>query len=173
MNAKQNPSLTNTGRFFSSGVVAVAFLLGLQAQPLLASDQVPFRASFSTLSETEFVPPGTFVVTVIGDGKALHMGKTSSFTIGTITPTGLTTATGASTATVTAANGDQIVFENTFAGGFAGVAFVFEGTYTVVGGTGRFAGVTGSGRMVGFSRLSDSVGEFQYIGTISSPGSAN
>lgn len=161
----------NARRFFSSGILAVALLLGLQAQPLLAGDRVPFRASFSTLSETAFVPPATFVVTVIGDGRALHMGKTSSFTLGTITPTGPTTATGASTATVTAANGDQIVFENVFAGGLVGGTFFFEGSYTVLGGTGRFAGATGSGRMVGWSGPA-AAGEFEYIGTISSPGSA-
>ena len=176
MNTNQSSFLTNTGRFFSSGILAVTLLLGLQVQPLLAGDQVPFRATFSTVSESVFVPPSSFAVTVIGEGKALHMGKTSSFTIGTITPTGQTTATGASTATVTAANGDQIVFENTFAGGFVGDAFVFEGSYTVLRGTGRFAGVTGSGRMVGFSRTfgpAVGTGEFNYLGTISSPGSAD
>jgi hypothetical protein len=50
----------------------------------------------------------------------------------------------------------------------------FEGTYEVTGGTGRFAGATGSGMLIGsavFTGPNNGVGSFTVTGTISSPGS--
>ena len=49
---------------------------------------------------------------------------------------------------------------------------IFKGTYTVVGGTGRFAGASGSGSLEGnatFTSPAGGVGEFTLSGTISSP----
>jgi hypothetical protein len=51
---------------------------------------------------------------------------------------------------------------------------MFDGGYTVAGGTRRFYGATGSGALAGsaiFTGPNNGVGSFSVAGTISSPGS--
>jgi hypothetical protein len=78
---------------------------------------------------------------LVGTGEATHLGRftlTSDFTVDT------TTGIGSGTAIWTAASGDQIF---TTSAGQAVIAFpvaTITETHTITGGTGRFAGASGS-----------------------------
>ena len=67
--------------------------------------------------------------------------------------------------TFTAANGDQLF------GTMEGAATLPEvqGTFEITGGTGRFAGVTGSGTFWGWSDGSGSNDLISYTGTLTKP----
>jgi hypothetical protein len=81
------------------------------------------------------------------------------------------TATGpviTSSTTYTAANGDQLF--TTFSGtGTLPVNGIvsYSGTETVTGGTGRFAGATGSFLRAGTVTIATSTGQFETSGTLS------
>ena len=139
--------------------------------PAVAADQVPFNASFTTEFTTEFVPPFYLRVFVTGQGNASHMGRTSAVTTDQLI--NLQDGSGTATYTLTAANRDTVVVaisaQNTNIPG----GVMFAGDYTVSGGTGRFAGATGSGSIAGsalFTGPNNGVGSFTLVGTISSPG---
>ena len=136
-----------------------------------AGKLVPFRASFDTVFQLNSPPP-ILNVTVQGEGIGLHVGKSSTFTTNQVT----NVITGASTAnyTVIAANGDTLSFEDDFITLPTSTGVTFEGTYTIIGGIGRFSGATGSGTVTGsadFTGANVGVGQFTFDGTISSPGS--
>jgi hypothetical protein len=105
---------------------------------------VPFRGRLEASEETDFASmPGFALVDLRGTGTATHLGKYTlegDFTVNT------STLAGAGTLTFTAANGDvltaTVVAQATPTPGFTG-ATVVE-TATITGGTGRFAGATGS-----------------------------
>ena len=158
-------------RFSSAAglVLAVVVVLGLSG-PVAAGEQVPFKGSLGGDVERTFIPgnPPRVLVEVEGTGKATHLGR-FTFTAPHFVNPATRTATGSYQ--FTAANGD-IVFADftgqaTPIGG--GVLYIVE-TATVTGGTGRFAGATGSFVV---ERLYDTVagttvGSFE--GTISTPG---
>jgi hypothetical protein len=133
---------------------------------------VPFRAAFITEFESVVNFPIAHI-SVIGQGGALHMGATKAVT--TDQAVNLITGEGTATYTLTAANDDTVVLSLEVQTTFVSMSEVtFEGSYTVAGGTGRFAGATGSGSLTGsatFTGPSNGVGEFAVTGTISSPGS--
>ena len=151
-------------------VLTVLAVLGL-AGPVAAGEQVPFKGRYEGSFTRTPIPgtPNAHVVTV-GTGEATQLGHFSFDFQGTVKPA-LPTET---SYTFTAANGDKV-----FAAGIArntllpnGLHHVEE-TATITGGTGRFAGATGS--FIG-ERLRDIVtGEVIgfFDGTISSPGSGN
>ena len=94
-------------------------------------------------------PGALFRVTITGTCRLTHLGRTEQVAVEDVFagPGGLTLA---GTSTYTAADG------STFATAFSGPvqqtgpnAVTFEGTETVVGGTGRFAGATGSTHFAG------------------------
>ena len=94
-------------------------------------------------TETGTPQPGTPIVVrrLEGEGIASHLGRFT--TVGNIT-LNLATASGTGTVSYTAANGD--VLNGTSIGQAvitAGIATVTE-TVTIIGGTGRFAGATGT-----------------------------
>lgn len=175
MNAKQHFALTNIGRFFASGILAVTLLLAILVQPLLADDQVPFRGRFSVMADSTFVPPFFLNSTVTGGGQAQHMGKSSL--LGIDIEINLVTQEVKGFYAMTAANGDQPVVYTEQSGTYLDeFTVLFEGNWTVVSGTGRFAGATGGGGMSGwlvFTNHEDDpgIGENEFKGTISSPGS--
>jgi hypothetical protein len=148
-----------------------AFTLAFAPQSARAGDQVPFRAAFITEFESVVDSPIAHI-SVIGQGEALHMGATTAVT--TDQAVNLITGEATATYTLTAANGDTIVLELEFQVTFLLPELTFEGSYTVAGGTGRFAGATGSGSLRGsatFTGPNNGVGDFTVAGTISSPGS--
>jgi hypothetical protein len=135
--------------------------------PASARDQVPFRASFSTEVEIEFVYP-FFYISVTGHGNASHMGATTAVTDNQVV--NVIDGTATATYTLTGANGDTVVLDMIFQTTFLpDNAVTFEGTYTVIGGTGRFYGATGSGDLAGSAIATGpntAIGSFSVAGTI-------
>jgi hypothetical protein len=122
--------------------VLAAFLvaLSLNAPALAAGQQVPFKGrSSGVVTVTDVSYP--FVTThVVGEGEATHLGH-FTLTAEAVVDVSLPGAPAAGSWTLTAANGDQLF-----------VTFVAigidpthgHGDFTIVGGTGRFQGATGS-----------------------------
>jgi hypothetical protein len=107
---------------------------------------VPFwsKGSAGSLQIAGGPPPAPLFVTVSAEGRATHLGHYSSSATFVVTFTSPTTAVFDGDGAFTAANGDQLDFEYSgdfFPGPVPGGA----GSYEIVGGTGRFAGATGSG----------------------------
>ncbi len=136
----------------------------------VAGQRVSFKAAFVTAFNAIPVPDTPFMhISVVGAGNSSHMGTTTAATDNQM----VNLLTGASTATYTliGANGDSLVVEMEFQTTFLSPTEVsFQGSYTVKSGTGRFAGVVGSGALEGSaSTLSQTggAGDFSLIGTIS------
>ena len=156
-------------RFNSAASLALAILVVLSlAGPAAAGQQVPFKGSLEgDVTVTPLAPP-FLQVDVEAMGKATHLGQ---FTLDIPHIVNRTTRTAVGTYEFTAANGDTVFAEFT---GIAtptsvpGVLYIEE-TATITGGTGRFAGATGSFLS---ERLYDrvagtTIGSFE--GTISTP----
>ena len=104
--------------------------------------QVPLRGTFTAADQGVVVPP-SLLVQGTGDGNATHLGR---FTMSFSAVADLATPTATGTFTFTAANGDHLFV--TFVGNAAetiepGVVSFTE-TLTIVGGTRRFVGATGT-----------------------------
>ena len=127
-------------------VVALLLAILLVSTTLAAASArkpLPLKGSIEAL-ETYRVSGPTMFVTATGSGEATHLGRyTVTYEVQVDLPTG--TGTGLS-AQYVAANGDRLFAEG------SGQAtptedpsvFVVVETYTITGGTGRFAGATGS-----------------------------
>jgi hypothetical protein len=136
-------------------------------RPVAAGDQVPFKGSFDGVVTHAAVDPQTDAVLVEATGNATQLG---AFAVSVPHLVNTPTRMAAGTYEFTAANGDTITARFT---GVAnptatpGVIAIVE-TATITGGTGRFAGATGSfitERL--FDRIAGTTtGSFQ--GTISS-----
>ena len=164
----------------------VLMTLALLAAPLLAQakDLVPVKGTFDTIHQDTFgfdplLGPIVSVI-VTGEGNISHLGKTTAFTddqLG-ILASGLLSAT----YTLTAANGDTLVLWLIGPSEFdvAAQSVTFSGAATVLGGTGRFAGATGTGTFSGWATFDEPFGlptnqgpgAFTLDLNISSPGAA-
>ena len=93
--------------------------------------------------ETGTPQPGTPIVVrhLEGEGTASHLGR---FTVVADFTLNLATASGGGTATYTAANGDVLTATVTGQAVVGGGMAVVTETVTITGGTGRFAGATGT-----------------------------
>ncbi len=152
----------------ASLALAVVVVLGL-AGPVAAGEQVPFKGSFEgDVTVTPLAPPFLSVL-VDATGNATQLGQ---FTLDIPHVVNRAAMTAVGTYEFTAANGDTLFAVFT---GIAtptavpGVLYIEE-TATITGGTGRFAGATGSFLS---ERLYDriagtTIGSFE--GTISAPG---
>jgi len=158
--------------FTASLALAALTILGL-ARPAAAGEQVPFKGTLEGSFTVIPVPPPSINRVLEATGHATQLGDfTYDFphTVGrSVTPA---TATG--TATFTAANGDQVFasISGEATPVAPGVLLVVE-LGTILGGTGRFEGASGSFVM---ERLIDAINlttEGSFDGTISSPGSSN
>jgi hypothetical protein len=157
----------NRSRLAAGLALAVLGVLAL-AGPAAAGDQVPFKGSLGgDVTVTPLAPPSLYV-DVEATGNATHLGK---FTLDVPHAVNAANGTAIGTYEFTAANGDKLYA--TFTGvatptATPGVLYIEE-TATITGGTGRFAGATGS---FVSERLYDriagtTVGSFE--GTISKP----
>jgi hypothetical protein len=100
----------------------------------------PFKGSAQALESSDLQFP-TLFVEASGSGNATHLGL---FTYTYEATVNLPTSTSVGTARFIAANGDTILAEFTGQGHPTGhTSFIVE-TFTITGGTGRFAGATGS-----------------------------
>jgi len=158
-------------RFISASTVAlvVIAMLGLAGQAL-AGDQVPFKGSLEGLVTRSGAPP-VVSVDIEGHGAASQLGR---FAVSIPHSVNVVTRIATGEYLFVAANGDTLTA--TFTGAAAPTAdpnvLAIVEDATITGGTGRFAGATGSFRV---ERLYDTVagttaGSFE--GSVSSPGSA-
>ncbi len=154
--------------FAASLALALLVILGL-ASPVAAGEQVPFKGSLEgDVTVTPLTPPFVSVL-VEATGNATQLGQ---FTVAIPHVVNRATRTASGSYEFTAANGDTLTADFTGTAvptATPGVLYIEE-TATITGGTGRFAGATGSFTT---ERLYDTVagttvGSFE--GTISSPG---
>lgn len=154
-------------------LLAAVTLLAFAPQSARATGEKPFHANFTTQVETVVEFPFLHV-TVNSRGQATYMGRTTAFTDDQLV--NLIDGSGTATYTLTGANGDTLVLALVVpVGGTINVdgGVIFSGSYTIIGGTGRFNGATGSGVFGGtglFLTETDGIGAFAVAGTISSAG---
>ena len=156
-------------RYSSAAGLALATLvvLGL-AGPAAADEQTPFKGGFEgDVTHTPLIPPFDSVL-VEAAGEATHLGR---FTLDIPHVVNRTTRMAIGTYEFTAANGDTLIAEFT---GIAtptdvpGVLYIEE-TATITGGTGRFAGATGSFLSERWFDTVNLTTSGSFEGTISSP----
>ena len=151
-----------------AALIAGALLVSL-AGPVSAGDQVPFRGTLEgTATITPLTPP-MVSVRIEATGSATYLGR---FTLEAPHVVNQATLTAAGTYLITAANGDTITAD------LAGTATMVEPPYvisitetaTVTGGTGRFAGATGSIQVERIFSRATGVTTGTLSGWISTPG---
>jgi hypothetical protein len=153
--------------FAASLAPAVVAVLGL-ASLAAAGEEVPFNGSLAGTDTGIPLDPPFAAVTVEAAGNATQLGKFTFIELATVnTATGV----GSGTFLFTAANGDTVFGTISGQATFTppNVLSILE-IATIEGGTGRFAGATGS---LSVTRLKNTVtGETiaSFDGTISSPG---
>jgi hypothetical protein len=129
------------GLAFAIALLLVAVVGG--ARPAAAGEQVPFEGRLDgDVVVTPLAPP-LLEVDVGAEGNASHLGR---FTLDIPHVVDPATRTAAGTYEFTAANGDKLYAEFTGTAtptSIPGVLYIEE-TATITGGTGRFAGATGS-----------------------------
>ena len=119
--------------------MAAMFLAAVLAGPAAARNQVPFKGQTSGIATTESFDPVAGIIYVRGEaeGEATHLGR-FTVTSNVALYVGLGIVLG--NWTLTAANGDMLFL----AGRGYGIDETHgAGTFTVIGGTGRFRGATG------------------------------
>jgi hypothetical protein len=153
---------------------ALALLVAVfLTKPIAAKDQVPFKARISGTSTYTFLSPTEVLEEFSGTGQGAHLGRFDAEQSHTVDLA--TTEVLGGTFTFTAANGETVF--GTYSGRGAplsAVLVLFEGTFTIEGGTGRFSDATGEGDMFGLIDISDfpasGTADLTLDGTISSPG---
>ena len=134
---------------------------------LLATLAVLATATPARAAERPHASSGTAQFTAtgfVGTGRALHLGTyTEEGTIQLFPTSDPTVFDASATAIYTAANGDEL--HATFTGQLNFATGVITATVTYVGGTGRFAGATGSATLSG-QLLQDGTLAVSVIGTI-------
>ena len=95
-----------------------------------------------------------------------HLGRTTAIVEQVVTFTGATTAIASNTTVYTAANGDELFVSWTGTASSSGADNTFSGPETITGGTGRFAGATGSTWVSGTASFATMTGQFTSVGTI-------
>ena len=151
---------------------AAVTLPAFAPQPVRAGPSYPFHARFITEFEIVMEPPYVHY-TVNCEGRASYMGPTTAVS----TDQMVSMVDRSATATYTLTSNSAGVREDTLILAMAfqetdlpgGIAFT--GTYTITGGTGRFAAVTGSGVVAGSMFFEEGrtsgIGSFSLSGGIS------
>jgi len=149
----------------AGALVAVAL-----AGPVAAGDRVPFKGELEGIATVTPLNPPVVAVRIEATGTATHIGR---FTLVAPHTVNQATLTAVGTYVITAANGDTITAD------LAGTAtmvsppnvIAINETATVTGGTGRFAGATGSIQVQRIFDRGSGVTTGTLNGWISSPGS--
>lgn len=153
-------------------VLALGFGQVAMAGQALGADEVPFRGSdVGAFDLPGSCPDGSLEVVISGTGRATQLG-TYTYTANECFDPLRGTFTGAPI--LTAANGD------TLAGTYSGRVFAttdpdviaYEEDLTITGGTGRFAGGTGTLQVTGVANLATLEYTQTLIGTVSTPGTS-
>jgi hypothetical protein len=156
--------MTRYCRAASLVMMAITAIVAL-ALPATAGQQVPFKG-YAVDMATSLIPTpdGGIHLTNAATGQATHLGRFTRVGSGDIHPDG----TSEFTLVWTAANGDQLISDVEVA---SLSATTITGTYTFMGGTGRFANASGAADFVGVT--SDGIHyAVLFSGTISSPGAS-
>jgi len=171
MSTKLNQSNVRYGNrmwnFVMAALLIAMVVSGMSIGPAYAaSNQVPFNASFS--GTVAFTGPTSAALS--GSGISAYLGSTAyAGAVSEIVPTD-TGLTDVLVETLTAANGDTItILCNQTAVQQAPGVFQGSDEWTVIGGTGRFAGASGSGTGVTYIDLNNGTFSKQLTGTISAP----
>ena len=133
--------------------ITAVLLTAALAGPAAAEQQVPFKGSVQAVESYDIQFPTMFVDTT-GTGQATLLGR---FTVTWEFTVNLLNGAGIGSAHFIAANGDSVFTESLAQGDpteTPGINRVVE-THTITGGTGRFAGATGSFTL---ERLVDTAG---------------
>lgn len=155
-------------------ILAIAFLAFLAVAPssAWAAPAGPQTSISGTLQITDSGPNGPERAVYSGTGKSRPFGPTSMQ--GVITITGPATGCNGFAAThedtLTASNGDQVsvrIVEESCT--TDGSAFTCAGTFTITGGTGRFANVSGGGTWSGSLTLNPATGGGTFSTTYTWP----
>ena len=124
-------------------IMAAVLLTAAIASPVLAQGQVPFRGTVEGVDSDAGGTFPLFLRSVSGRGHATHLGRftmTAEWQINVLTDP----IEGVGSFRLTAANGDTLFGASTGLGVVInGIAYIQE-THTITGGTGRFAGATGT-----------------------------
>jgi len=158
-------------------IALLAILCVALAAPASAADPSRPFAGHDRVADTLLAPSdcpagAAWRYSATGAGWFLHLGLTSvAVTHCTFVDPATGTGTfGPGTITLTAANGDELrlVHQGTFRLAMTpdGLTSAFDMTWVVDGGTGRFAGATGSGTTHGSSLLSTGITKASYQGEI-------
>jgi len=154
-------------------IAAFTTLIALLAPSVHAKKpNVPFRASLITQETLGFNPaacPTTFLQgTTVARGNATHMGSVTLRSTDCVVQAGGQFTFTDGQLVLTAANGDQVIA--TYSGMLLPSAelpvYTLTGSYTVIGGTGRFEGATGSGTLQGSSNIVTGQGGYTATGFI-------
>ena len=138
------------------------------ASPVAAAEQVPFKGSLEGLDIGTPVNPPIVSVQVTATGNATQLGL---FTYTELDTVDTSTRIGTGTFVFTAANGDTVFGTGTGQATFTPPnVLTIEGNEIITGGTGRFAGATGSFTVTRLKNTVTNVTSGSFTGTISAPG---
>lgn len=163
----------------TAAVAALVVVAGAPAAARSEPPTLPFRGYATTVDEPTEPPDdcpdfADWRYTSSGSGTFTHLGRAQVSVTHCSWMTGPTTgAFGYSDVVITAADGDTVTVEHsgTFELGSFGpegpTTSTVEGTWTITGGTGRFAGATGSGTLAGVGDLVAGTMPARWDGVIS------
>jgi hypothetical protein len=142
------------------------------AAPAGAQKQVPFKGTFQGQDTDTGSTPSTVTVATTGTGIATHLGQ---FSFSQEVTVNLSNGTDTGSARLIAANGDSVDVTIVGSGETTSTPGLFSitETWTIIGGTGRFAGAQGS---VIVDRLASGITfltSASFHGTITSPGATH
>ena len=151
-------------------LIAVALLFTF-AGPVAAGDQVPFKGTLDAVVTITPINPPVVSIHIAGTGNATHLGR-YTLDLNAVVNQATRTQLGTAAIVITAANGDTITADGT--GGQVtvvapGVLSIVDPA-TITGGTGRFAGATGSFVIWRTFFVAAGVTTGSFEGTISSVG---
>jgi hypothetical protein len=151
--------------------LAAIFLIALFASPVPAGQQVPFNGSWASVETYEVQFPILFV-TGTATGNATQAGRYTA-TYEEQVDIGVNFGSSVGTITLIAANGDSIFATQTGQGDPTpedpNIISIVE-VSTITGGTGRFAGATGTFTIERVADQTTGISSGSFSGTISSPG---
>ena len=156
--------------------VCAAALTAMTFAAVAGPTNVPFAAKLVTQEQIGPNPTQCQAVPYLagmtsGTGQATHLGRVTGTAEDCIVPpsAGYAYTFSGGRLTLVAANGDEL--RATYSGTLNPTAvppiYAITGTYQITGGTGRFTGASGSGRLGGIENLQTGQGQLSLDGTIS------
>jgi len=137
--------------------------------PASAANQVPFKSHFSGSLALD----GVSNIQLTGSGNASKLGNSTNYSA--ITIVGPASCEGGfavhGVETLTAADGEQLIWtvdDEACPTATTGI-YQISGAFTIVGGTGRFAGATGGGTIDCLGNFGNRTFDFTVTGTVSQP----